>query len=384
MDLKKLLSFLICFNVALYGFARDTGEMVQTNDDKGKFDMETLLRDASSGFSNVVSVEGKTEGTATCLAFSRHTEEYYDLLKSSPRLTTDYKGRLTISFIGVETIPNYVSQEGVALSYKMAEGKYGEVIQTAQKSIAEHAPWWESKPWREGGEKDHWKLTEMEQLLANAYELSGQYGKAMRAYEVLLGKFSEEYQWFLARVAYAEMQSQDVETPQTSLFLCYGCFLKGEIYELWENEKDALQALLEASAKKKEVNEFGESSNEWKLTFRIYRQAWKRIWRFRERLSRISCPEILYVTSLTPNNNVALYSDLQKEAFEKTIEFAKGLPCVNNDKGGVFNGIEVLKALDELPYDVAPDGSLYSEAIRNGVSVPGERYRGTIHRSIFE
>lgn len=139
MELKKALSFLICFNVALYGFARDTGEMVQTNDDKGKFDMETIVRDASSGFSNGVSVVGKTEGTATCLAFSRHTEEYYDALKSSPRLTTDYQGRLTFSFIGVETIPNYVSPEGVALSYKMAEGKYEEVIQTAQKSIAEHA-----------------------------------------------------------------------------------------------------------------------------------------------------------------------------------------------------------------------------------------------------
>ncbi|MGN0930792.1 MAG: hypothetical protein ACI4NP_03650 [Thermoguttaceae bacterium] len=384
MELKKLLSFLICLKVALYGFARDTGEMDQTNDDKGKFDIETILIDASSGFSNDVSVMGKTEGAATCLAFSRHMEEDYDVLKSSSRLTTDYQGRLAISFIGVETIPNYVSPEGVELSYKMAKGEYREVIQAAQKSIAKHAPWWESKPWREGGEKDHWKLTEMEQLLANAYELSGQYGKAMRAYEVLLGRFSEEYQWFLARVAYAEMQSQDVETPQTSLFLCYGCFLNGEIYDLWENEKEALQALLEASAKKKEVNEFGESSNEWRLTFIKYRRAWKRIWRFRERLSRISCPEILYVTSLTPNNNVALYSDLQKESFEKTIEFAKGLPCVNNGERRDFNGIEVLKALNDLPYDVAPNGSLYSEVIRNGVSIPGERDRGTIHRSIFE
>ena len=148
MDLKKLLSFLICFNVALYGFARDTGEMVQTNDDKGKFDMETLLRDASSGFSNVVSVEGKTEGNATCLAFSRHTEGYYDLLKSYPRLTTDYKGRLTISFIGVETIPNYVSQEGVALSYKMA-GESMERLSRRPRKVSPNT--------RHGGKASHGK-----------------------------------------------------------------------------------------------------------------------------------------------------------------------------------------------------------------------------------
>lgn len=384
MELKKLLFFLMCLSVVIYGYARGNGEMVRAKGEENEGNKETVVRDGISSIANNVSVQGKTEGGVTCLAFSHHKEEYYDVLKISPRLTTDYQGRLTVSFIGVETIPNYVSPEGVALSYKMAKGEYGEVIQAAQKSIAEHALWWESEPWREGGEKDHWKLTEMEQLLANAYELSGQYGKAMRAYEVLLGRFSEGYQWFLARLAYAEMQSQDVEAPQTSLFPCYGCFLHCEIHDLWENEKDALQALLEASTKKKEVNEFGESSNEWRLTFIKYRQAWKRIWRFRERLSRISCPEILYVTSLTSNNNVARYSDLQKESFEKTIEFVKGLPCVNNDERGDFNGIEVLEALNDLPYDVAPNGTLYSEEIRNGVSVPGERDRGTIHRCVFE
>lgn len=115
------------------------------------------------------------EEPKTFLRFNKVPEEYYDNIKVRERMTTDYQGRLAISCISLESIPNYISKDGIKLQHKMAQGKYVEVIEECRKIIAENSLWWESKPWIEGGEKNHWKLTEAQRLLANGYELKGEW-----------------------------------------------------------------------------------------------------------------------------------------------------------------------------------------------------------------
>lgn len=314
------------------------------------------------------------EEPKTFLRFNKVPEEYYDNIKVRERMTTDYQGRLAISCISLESIPNYISKDGIKLQHKMAQGKYVEVIEECRKIIAENSLWWESKPWIEGGEKNHWKLTEAQRLLANGYELKGEWGKAKRAYEVVLGVSSKEYMWTMARCAYEEMRNSDKKTSESSQLMCLDCFLRGELDSLMQERENIckLKELLQRDGRHGSMAEM----NEWYCEFSPLRRTWKRVWLFRDRVARIFCPELYYVSSITPHEGVKLFSALQKDSFEELlISFKKQRDALNGQHNSFMEqDLRDLELLHSISYEYSPNGNLYSdEARRNSMEVPGDR-----------
>lgn len=314
------------------------------------------------------------DGPKTTLRFNKVPEEYYDNIKVRERMTTDYQGRLAISCFSLESIPNYISKDGIKLQHKMAQGEYDEVIEECHKIIAENSLWWESKPWIEGGERNHWKLTEAQRLLANGYELKGEWGKAKRAYEVLLGVSSKDYMWAMARCAYEEMRNSDKKTSESSQLMCLDCFLRGELDRLMQERENIckLKELLQRDGRHGDMAEM----NEWNREFYPLRRTWKRVWLFRDRVARIFCPELYYVSSITPREGVKLFSALQKDSFEELLISFKEQIDVFNGKHNSFmeQDLRDLELLHGISYDYSPNGYSYGDEARcNFLDVPGDR-----------
>lgn len=314
------------------------------------------------------------DGPKTWLRFNKIPEEYFDNLKVRERMTTDYQGRLAISCISLEAIPNYISIDGIRLQHQMARGEYDEVIQECHRIIAENSLWWESEPWIEGGEKNHWKLTEAQRLLANAYELKGEWGKAKRAYEVVLGVSSKDYMWVLARCAYEEKKNNDKDTAEASQTMCPDCFLTGELDRLMQERDNILE--LKELLKRDGRHGSMEEINRWNQDFHQLRWTWKRVWLFRDRVARMICPELYYVSSLMPREGAYQFSTLQKDSFEQFLSSYKerrdAFPEGRNSY--VEQDIRDLELLHSISYDFSPNGNRYSDEVRNNsMEVPGDR-----------
>ena len=293
------------------------------------------------------------------------------------RKTTNFTGRLTAFSVLSECIPGYLSEEGIALAYKMAQGKYDEVIEGTQKSIKANISWWEDASLEDDGEKDNVKIMEMQRLMANAYELKGDWENAFRAYEVFLGELSEDYSWITMRRLYVD-DKREFEGAISTLTLL---FLK----EDGENVRRISEAIKQGEEEyRKELKEYSKSSqHKFVRRFRIPPElapTWRRVWTFRDRCARIICPEIYYVTSLTPQDNVDCFPVLQKEMFESLIEIQNGaylrlveLDGKNSNTETVANGVEFLRLLDSIPYDLSWDGLYYEYELNMGKVVPIDR-----------
>ncbi len=330
--------------------------------------------------------DSEEDGPKTSLRFNEIPEEYFDNLKVRERMTTDYQGRLAISCISLEAVPNYVSVDGIKLQHQMARGEYDEVVQECQRIIAENSLWWESKPWIEGGEKNHWMLTEAQRLLANAYELKGELGKAKRAYEIVLGVSSKDYMWVQARCAYEALRNDNKGTPESSKIMCLNCFLMGELDRLMQERENILK--LKELLKRDGRHGSMEEINQWNRDFYQLKWTWKRVWLFRDRVARMICPELYYVSSLTPREGVSLFSTLQKESFGQFLTSYRERMDAFPERRNSFmeQDLQNLELLHSISYDFSPNGRRYDDEVRNNFQdVPGERIEesGRIQPFIF-
>lgn len=308
------------------------------------------------------------------------------------RITTDFTGRLTAQSVLSESIPGYFSKEGVALTYEMARGNYDEVIASTQKSIKENFPWQEGKSWKYGGQKDHLKVAEMQRLMANAYELKGDWENAFRAYETFLGELSDNYEWICLRRLFIENED--------SLRLA---LLNRVIEFRTDGEEENARRLVEAIRRGEE--KYDEEVKRVRARFpninvkkevgrnfcvpRDLEPTWRRIWTFRDRCVRALCPEIYYVTTLIPQEGVRSFPDLQKETFERLIEMENDYYVklaeaygTSSDSTPYKKGVDFLRLLNEIPYDLSPNGLYYEREVNTGVAVPYGR--GDIQPFIIE
>lgn len=305
------------------------------------------------------------------------------------RKTTNFTGRLTAQSVLSESVPSFISEKGIELTYKMARGEYDAVIEEAQESIKENFPWWEGKPWKDGGERDHLKIVEMQRLMANAYELKGDWENAFRAYQMFLGELSVDYDWIFLRQLFIEDQNFFIH-----------CLLYDKLGKLYNEEGEDVRRLVETISKDEEELEKRLSQKPGSKSARYFRvpsdlmPAWRRVWTFRDRCVRALCPEIYYVTSLTPQDGVACFPELQKETFERLIDIAsayyektKSVTEYGNENIERHERklLEFLRLLDTIPYDLAPNGryfELQSEMI--GIGHGGQYRRTSVQPFIFE
>ena len=324
------------------------------------------------------------ENSFSALKFPEQAKQ----LPCPERKTTNFTGRLTAQSVLSESVPSFISEKGIELTYKMARGEYDSVIEEAQESIKENFPWWEGKPWKDGGERDHLKIVEMQRLMANAYELKGDWENAFRAYQMFLGELSEDYDWIFLRQLFIEDQN----------FFMH-CLLYDKLGKLYSEEGEDVRRLVETVRKDEEELEkrvFQKPGSKPARYFRVpydLRPTWRRVWTFRDRCVRALCPEIYYVTSLTPQDGVACFSDLQKETFERLIDIANDYHEQTKKVAGFGSNflqqehewLEFLRLLDSIPYDLAPNGryfELQSEMI--GIGHGGQYRRTSVQPFIFE
>lgn len=296
-----------------------------------------------TGAISVARLEGRTPNDSNRYLDGRSISELDEVLpperkKVSEEVLPSIAEPFILALYDLETPQNKGGWQGFRA---LAAGKYDEAIQTAINGLNENAPWNEDVGERASSGRAYYMYLN---ILAVAYELNGDWTKALNAYASLHGEKSEEFLWAQARIFYATGNKQSA--------------FKAICDAILQN----LHLSIDLTIKK--LTESDEKRNRVMRTFGIYSERgapdaeWFALWKLRDQCARVVMPELHYVVNAGASNNEnGDFNLAQKDAFERfLLFFEEEFRCCSNEDCDVYNYRRcesqylLVKELAKLPY----------------------------------
>ena len=248
-----------------------------------------------------------------------------------------------------------VEQQRQILYRRLAEGNYDDAIRDAREYIDSLLP-----------VLDDWKncalFSKLQWTLATAYELKGEWEKALGRYAIVYGENSNDFLWAKIRILYASGNKLDA-----FYFVCR--FLNSQNFNPTVIESVLAKIEERQKSRDKKGGKKGGTTNV-AILFDSGRNVvdfeWKTLWKLRDNCARVICPELYFVTSVRSQNNDGLTSfyETQQKAFQDFITFfeeelnelvnqraaSAGFAEGEKLKDEYWENVELLKKLDAIPY----------------------------------
>ncbi len=245
-------------------------------------------------------------------------------------------------------IPDSVQVEKYGKIYQqLAKGEYDGAVKDLKTYVDELIPYW-----------DDWEkcalVSKLQRILANAYELNGEWNNALGLYAIVCGDRSKEFEWAKIRVLYANGRNKEVYLRVMKILEQSSWASPDSVVTKIENfRKDAF------SNKNHLIMGSDESLPLMIKDGLAIDYEWETLWKLRDNCARVICPELYYVTAASTlfEPNARNFFELQQISFEKFIIFMeKEWETLEKpillDKNKEREYIEFLRKLNQVPYDV--------------------------------
>lgn len=270
---------------------------------------------------------------------TRYQDYRTEGIPAPKRLTTDGPGILPLNDKFIASVHSSFPAGGdvASLQDAISRGDYETAIRGAIKGMEKNAPW---RVNQENSIDYGSRYYEFALVLANAYELNGDWRQALNVYASLYGDCGEEFTWAKTRILHATGDKQTAFKLICDATSGHSNLSVDSVLAKFEERRRELE---EGRGLGLPLVPMGGNDSEWFA-----------LWKLRDQCARVICPELHYVKYLgaDPGQAQRQFEAMQKEAFEKFLAFMEEELAASDKYAQTRNRsqVELLKSLRQIPY----------------------------------